>query len=180
MEIHPSNRNEVAWTSWLPALGYALGASTGPVLEIGVGHFSTPFLHEYCHAAGRALYSLETDRDWYLNFARYDWMKSDRKHYVFHCPADLGSARGVKGFSSLMESRDDPVRFGAALIDSSPGGEARLAPFLAFIDHSDFVVVHDYHRENEEAIAPHLHGVSYKVYRDYDPPTLLASKKFKL
>ena len=70
----------------------------------------------------------------------------------------------------------DNTQFGVVFIDNSPGGDARLAPFLAFIGRSDYLVVHDYHRENEEAISQHLVGVNFRVFRDYDPPTLLASK----
>lgn len=151
-EVHPTNANEVAWTSWLPAVGFALARSTGPVLEIGIGHFSTPFLHEYCKGAGRNLFSVESNAGWLAKFEklghdfRYDWK-------------DLSD-----------------FRLGVTFIDNSPGGKARLDPFLAFLGRSDFVVVHDYHRENEEAIKPFLDGVNYRVFETYNPPTLLASK----
>jgi hypothetical protein len=70
--------------------------------------------------------------------------------------------------------------FGLVFIDNSPGGAARADPFKAFLPQSEFIVVHDYHRENEEAIKPLLKGVNYRVFSDYNPPTLLASLKHKV
>lgn len=162
MDIHPSNVNEVAWTSWLPALGYALAASKGPVLEIGIGHFSTPFLHEYCRGGGRRLVSIESAQDWRMEF------KPEYGGTLFH------------GFSDNLDDYASLAPWGVVFIDNSPGGKARLDPFLAFLDHSDYLVVHDYHRENEEAIKPFLGGVHHKIYDRYQPPTLLASKIHEL
>lgn len=173
IEIHPTNKNEVAWTSWLPALGYALAASTGPVLEIGVGHFSTPFLHEYCKGANRGLWSCESDEVWRKHFdKKYGWDESHAADKAFH--------RFGYPFRGLSCETKGLNRFGVVFIDNSPGGQARLEPFIGFLDKSEFIVVHDYHRENEEAIKPFLEGVNYKIFNDYDPPTLLASKSHKL
>lgn len=171
MQIHPSNVNEVAWTSWLPALGYALAASSGDVLEIGIGHFSTPFLHEYCKGASRTLFSVEKDNDWFNAFSHGFYGVS-----VFR-EAD---PRAFHSFASDFSFVRRTPRFGVVFIDNSPGGRARLDPFLAFIDHSDYLVVHDYHRENEEAISPYLEGINHKIFNDYQPPTLLASKNHKI
>lgn len=165
MEIYHDQRNEVAWSSWLPALGYALGASTGPVLEIGVGHFSTPFLHEYCKAAGRELWSVEADPVWRKEF-------DDRYGGDFH-----RFGYPMKGISSEMFTDKN---FGVVFIDNSPGGQARLEPFIGYRNKATFLVVHDYWRDNEEAIGPFLKGMNYEIYRDYEPPTLIASYKSNL
>jgi hypothetical protein len=159
MTVDPTNQSEVAWTSWLPAMGYALGASTGPILEIGCGHFSTPFLHEYCRGADRLLWSIESNGDWRARF-------SQRYQAPFH------------SFDHLAPNF--PVDWGVVFIDNSPGGEARAAPFREHLNFADYVVVHDYHRENEQAIAPLLTGVNHRIYKDYEPPTLLASSKHPL
>ncbi len=164
MNVHETNKNEVAWTSWMPALGYALAASTGLVLEIGVGHFSTPFLHEYCKAAGRRLVSFEDNDDWMGEFKDFN----SETHEL------------CVGTYDETTKKFDKMEVGVVFIDNSPGGEARLKPFKRFLPISKFVVVHDYHRENEEAIKPLLEGVNYKIFNDYEPPTLLASKSHKL
>jgi len=168
MEIHPTQKNEVAWSSWLPALGCALGNSHGPVLEIGIGHFSTPFLHEYCKGAGRELWSVESDITWRRHFEdRYlsDW------HRFFY-PID----------HCVPKEMLNDTHFGVTFIDNSPGGEARLKPFKAALLNSDYIVVHDYWRENFDAIQPIVdaESMNFKVYSDYEPPTLLASKLHKL
>lgn len=155
MEIDPTNRNEVAWTSWLPALGFALGRSTGPVLEVGIGHFSTPFLHEYCTADGRLLVSVEAHEGWRVSFHKEYASPSHEFHYSV--PTDIKP-------------------WGVAFIDSSPGGAARAELFFRLAPISSYVVVHDYHRENKEAIEPLLNGMNFRVFDAYEPPTLLASK----
>jgi hypothetical protein len=104
------------------------------------------------------LISAEDSPAWSANFLRFD----GKNHWVHEGRWD-----------------DDVIpniHWGVVFIDNSPGGEARLRPFLSFLGNSDYLVVHDYHRENESAISPFLAGVSHKVYSDYDPPTLLASK----
>lgn len=160
-EIHETNKNEVAWTSWLPALGYALAKSTGPVLEIGMGHFSTPFLHEFCKGADRHLTSIEDNADWYYQLVD---KFSGGNHSTYLATSYEAAFKELTG-----------NRIGVVFIDNSPGGEARSEPFRRLLPHCDYIVVHDYHRENEEAIKPLLQGVNHKVYADYDPPTLLAS-----
>lgn len=163
-EIHHTNKNEVAWTSWLPALGQALASSVGPVLEIGIGHFSTPFLHEYCQYSDRDLWSVEDNLNW------AEELKNDyqSKHHSF-C---------VGSYDDILPTLAKAVRlWGVVFIDNSPGGEARAKPFRLFLPQSKFVVVHDYHRENEEAIKPLLDNTEWKVFSDYEPPTLLAQYK---
>lgn len=171
MTLHETNKNEVAWTSWMPALGYALGASTGPVLEIGSGHFSTPFLWNYCKGAKRLFESAENNLDWHAQFKHLDCKE--------------GRIRDVTDYNAFLKVVTagfayNGAEIGVAFIDNSPGGEARSIPFKLLLPVCEFVVVHDYHRENEEAIKPSLEGVNYKIFNDYEPPTLLASVKHKL
>lgn len=150
----------------MPALGYALGASKGPVVELGMGHFSTPFLHEYCKATNRELISVEENAIW------GDLFRS----------LGVGSHRvEISRYSEVLGHLRGSQPIGVVFIDSSPGGKARADLFAQAIGMSEFVVVHDYHRENEEAIKPHLDkALNYRVYADYDPPTLLASNIYTI
>ncbi len=141
-----------------------MARSTGPVLEIGIGHFSTPFLHEYCLGAGRRLLSFEDNDEWMGEFKDFD----SATHEL------------VVGSYDESTKKFDKIDVGLTFIDNSPGGAARAKPFKRFLPISDFVVVHDYHRENEEAIKPLLEGVNYRIFSDYNPPTLLASLKHKV
>ncbi len=144
------------YQSHLPALLACIVESSGPVIEFGAGHFSTPVLHSICAAMKRELFSVEKDDEWREYFrARYE---SETHH-----------------FDPIVDLCLDDI--GVTFIDDSPGGENRAQHFKDFIDVSDFVVVHDYHAENEEAIRPLLAGVSYTIHRKYFPPTLVATKR---
>jgi hypothetical protein len=46
-------------------------SSNEPVLELGVGEFSTPILHEICAAQGRYLRTLTEDPEWYNRYKQF-------------------------------------------------------------------------------------------------------------
>jgi hypothetical protein len=53
------------YCSHYPVLIRVLGATKGPVLEIGMGLYSTPLLHWVCFDLGRKLVSLEHIEEYY-------------------------------------------------------------------------------------------------------------------
>lgn len=161
MNIPPTMQTATEWQSHLPALLACIASSAGPVLELGVGHFSTPHLHAFCGAMGRMLVSVEEDPDWYLEFAKY---KSD-KHQVFGARHSL-----------IIEGTSNG--WGVAFIDHSPGGANRANAFKQLIGVSDYVVVHDAQKdaENFQHIEPLLDGVNWYLCTGYWPHTLCASK----
>lgn len=151
---YDSQYDALAWGSHLPALLCAVGASAGAVIELGVGHFSTPALHALCGAMGRKLVSVEADAKWRAEF-------QGKMQGPMHEFKSTPSATG---------------QWGCAFIDDSPGGIHRASMFLLLAPLSQFVVVHDYHMENEEAIGPLLVGFKFHVTKSYQPPTLIASR----
>lgn len=152
----------MAWGSHMPLLLLALGATDGPVLEIGVGHFSTPHLHYLCAGMNRRLVSVEQAKDWHDEFKdKYE--------------ASLHSFRQGEYMDVLPELARLP--WSVVFIDHSPGGKARSDVFEMFIERVEFVVVHDYHLENEDAIKPLLRNAAHIVSNVYQPPTLLVSRK---
>lgn len=161
----PNQCESRAWSSHLSALLVAIAASKGPVLELGVGHFSTPELHALCGALNRHLVSVEDNIEWSESFSK---KYSRPEHQFFHIPYDEAYANF------------GPLPWGVTFIDHSPGGANRAKAFWVFRELSDFVVVHDYHLENSEAIAPFLKGMNYHVTTTYQPPTLIASRKNKI
>ena len=158
-----STYDPLAWGSHLPPLFACLAASSGPVLEVGVGHFSTPILHAYCMAAYRNLFSVEDHAEWYSEFRT----KYQRSGHEF-----------ITGDYSVVVPEMAKLKWGVAFIDNSPGGKRRADDFTSLISSADFVVVHDYHGENEEAIQPLITvgHILWKVFGDYSPPTLVASR----
>lgn len=157
-EILDKAYDGATWGSHLPALLGAIAATDGPVLELGVGHFSTPVLHAVCQ--DRLLISVERDNEWQAKFGRLG-----RPNHWFACSLE-----------TALELAGD-THFSVALIDDSPGGAHRAESFKMLIGRSDFVIVHDYHLENREAIEPLLDRMyRYHVTRQYMPPTLIASQ----
>lgn len=142
-----------AWGSHLPALLGCLADTVGPVLEIGIGHFSTPALHAFCVQADRRLVSVENNPEWMDKFVH---LAGPQHQFV----KEISPTKG----------------WALVFIDDSPGGKHRADRFKAFIDNSIFVVVHDYHLENSDSIGPLLKGVRHHITKTYQPPTLIASK----
>ena len=159
----PKQCEAMAWGSHMPMLLMALGATHGAVLEIGVGHFSTPHLHYLCAGMNRSLVSVEQDKDWHDEFE------------ATYGRTSLHSFRHGEYMDVLPELAKLP--WSVVFIDHSPGGKARSDVFELFIDLAEFVVVHDYHLENEDAIKPLLTKTGHIVCNLYQPPTLLASRK---
>lgn len=148
----------MAWGSHLPVLLAAIGETNGAVLEMGIGHFSTPHLHAICGAQRRWLVSIEEDNKWFQNFVKYD-----SAHHEM-CRLDYKAA-----LDSMATTR-----WSVAFLDFSPG-EKRADAFARLIGCSQFVVVHDYHREIEGAVKPLLADVNFHVATTYEPPTLVAA-----
>lgn len=158
--MNPEN-NGLEWGSHLPALFACLANTVGPVIEVGVGHFSTPILHAFCVEEDRQLISVEQDRGWFEKFENFR-----SKNHGIYCGE----------YSELIPLLAKEKQWAVSLIDNSPGGNRRACDFSELIKSSVFVVVHDYHLENEEAIGPLLKGMNTHITRRYSPPTLVASR----
>lgn len=156
--------DEALWGSHLPVLMAGLATSVGPVVEFGVGHFSTPCLHAVCMSVGRKLFSVEQNPEWFKMFA--DAFSTEDHRFL------------QGDYLKLID--DLPPKIGLAFIDHSPGGQSRADVFDKMIIRADYVVVHDYHYENQEFIEPLLGGLQTYISRRYQPPTLIASLKFDL
>lgn len=154
---------QAMWGSHIPALAACVGMSTGPVLELGVGEFSTPLLHALCGVSGRKLYSVEENREWWEKL-RDRFHSKEPWHQFF-----------LTLYDQLTKDWKNET-WGTVFIDNSPGGARRAKDFAAFFPVSEFVVVHDYHLDNEEHIAPMLHDKSYMIYVRQFPPTLVAAR----
>ncbi len=149
-----------AWGSHLPALLACLADTVGPVLEVGIGHFSTPALHAYCNQCERTLVSVEDNPDWFKVFEKL----MDRNHTI------------IVGDYNVWLPALAEKSWSVTFIDNSPGGKRRSDDFCLLSPRSVYTIVHDYHKENSEAIEPFLGGFNYHVTQTYQPPTLVASR----
>lgn len=159
MTITEEMRSATEWGSHMPALLACVAASSGPVLELGVGHFSTPQLHALCGAISRQLVSVESHPDWLYEMA----------------------SKYASDNHTFSDSIPDPklnVRWGVSFIDHSPGGANRASAFQKLIEVSSFVVMHDAQKdaENFQAVEPMLEGLNWHLCTGYFPHTLVASK----
>jgi len=155
MGMTPEMSVATQWQSHLPALLACIAVTAGDVLELGIGHFSTPHLHALCLASGRTLVSVEPDQAWLSEFkARY----GSQMHW----------------FSYVVPDK----RFSVALVDHPPGGANRAEAFKQLIEVSEFVVVHDAQKdaENFQHIEPMLKGLNWHLCTGYFPHTLIVSK----
>ena len=58
-------RYNPGWCTHIPVLVKILEMSEGPVLELGIGVFSTPLLHQLCYNQRRLLVSYESDKNYF-------------------------------------------------------------------------------------------------------------------
>lgn len=110
--------------SHLPVLIRAVALTDGPILEMGMGYASSPFLHFACVTTKRPLVSYENDPE-YFQFAK-DFRAG---FHEVHCISNWAKA-------------DIEKPWDVALIDHVPGWRRktdvrRLAPFVKYL------VIHD-------------------------------------
>jgi hypothetical protein len=144
-------------------LGAAIArAPMGPVLELGMGEGSTPFLHALCH--NRLLVSAETDAVWAKKFEQF--------------------ASPMHGLHQVQDWATWPVveqmhRWAVALVDCAPG-EARAPLIARLANRCTYILAHDSEKDygvgtdyRYEGVTPLFKYVS--EYRYLRPYTLILS-----
>lgn len=127
------------WSTHRPLLYLALEETHGsdrPVMEMGMGHGSTPYLHDYCAEAGRYLWSYESDVSWCEDFARYA--------SATHSIACVGKAEGA------WDKVHNGTSWSVVLVDHAPGAR-RVDDLRRLASTCDIVVVHDTERSSTGA-----------------------------
>ena len=116
------------YATHLAPLMRALALTDGPVLELGMGLFSTPYLHYACQLAERWLVSYDSDATWAEIFKPYqsDW-------HTIRVTPDWSSARIVRG-------RDVP--WSVALVDHSPS-DRRVTEIRRLAGCARYIIAHD-------------------------------------
>jgi hypothetical protein len=132
----------------MPILASAvLQARPGPVLEYGVGFYSSPLLHLLCEEMGRGLLSMDHDPAWLERFGAF---RSDT-HRMLAYPNWAASEAVV-----------DAETWAVAFIDHGPN-DRRVVDARRIADKTEFVIVHDWEAalgdplpEYQQAIADHF------------------------
>jgi hypothetical protein len=115
--------------SHLPVLTTMIQMTTGPILEMGMGYCSTPYLHWVCYPSKRRLVSYESAKR-YFSYAE-SW-KAD--YHEVHCIDDWDTA-------------DISEPWTVAFVDHHPGN--RRVEEIKRLLHAEYVVIHDTENKGE-------------------------------
>lgn len=134
----PEAKTIDGYSSHNEALAYAFARTTGPVVELGAGWYSTPLLHGLCESTGRELFTIEAVPDFLALFR--PWMRS--WHHLIHdtdmvLPWGWGGDQGSIGLV-FVDHDQYPGRTDAWHDGPSRGDSIRSARAAA-----DVVVCHD-------------------------------------
>lgn len=117
------------WDSHRVLLWHGLNATSGNVVEMGMGHGSTPQLHQYCLSNHRKLWSYDNHKEWVGNFKQMH----SYGHEVIH----------VEDWDSVFEFHTKHSEMpDIVFIDHSPG-ERRKFDVELFAQKAKIVIVHD-------------------------------------
>lgn len=114
------------WCSHRELLWKALEATSGGVVEFGVGPGSTGVLDEYCKANNRMLFSYENNKEWFNNYA---YMHSGYHYMNF-----------VEDWDNALLNHRKPI--GLFFADHA-SGERRKYDIAMFSTLAQIVVAHD-------------------------------------
>jgi hypothetical protein len=112
------------YATHLPCLMRALTLTNGPVLELGLGLFSTPYLHYACRE--RWLVSYDNDAAWVSIFKPYETLN----HRI----------RAVSDWAEAPIELRAP--WSVALVDHSPSAR-RVVDIKRLADCAMYIIVHD-------------------------------------
>jgi len=110
----------------LPCLIKALSKTTGDVLEVGMGVFSTPYLHYQCLLSNSHLVSYENFKNWYQFFIDYGY------------PCENHEVNFVEKYTDMKIDKFWDV----VLIDETPDSD-RIVQIKRLANLAKYIVIHD-------------------------------------
>jgi len=121
------------------ALVRMLMRTEGPVLELGIGEYSSVIMHEICEKQGRYLKTVTQDDKWHK---KYEFLSAPMHEIVLipggrELEAWQNNAEVIKQVPNTTEGR-----WGLAMIDQAPGS-ARVWTMHQIRNMTDFFLVHD-------------------------------------
>lgn len=122
----------IRYSTFLPILMKTVEITSGAVLELGPGVFSTPYLHWMCKRLPRPLTTIENDEKWF-NFCRkyYQYGHNQPVHHRFIF---------VKNWDDADKYINQP--WDVALVDHTPS-ERRIVEIQKLARLAKYIVVHD-------------------------------------
>lgn len=141
---HPGDPGD----SYRPLLAAVVHGTTGPVLELGAGRWSTPLLAELC-GPQRAFLSIETDATWAMAAA-------------LAAPSALVLRAATWDAALSWLDTIGPPQWGVVFVDLSPGHDRRRA-VERLRARAQVVVVHD--TEPDKYYAYHFDGEFWQGFK---------------
>jgi len=123
----------LAYGTHLPCLIKAMEKTSGDVLELGTGIFSTPYLRYVCMLTGRKLVSYENYKDWYNFLLKY--YKPNENHEI--------------NFIDEYKNANVDTTWDVALIDQTPDS-SRSEEIVRLKDRVKYIVIHDANPSNDK------------------------------
>lgn len=116
----------------IPALIKAMEKTTGDVLELGMGVFSTPYLHYQCILSNRKLVSYENFQEWLDFFLKYRY------------PCENHEIHFVDAYENAKIDKEWDV----VLIDQTPDS-SRIIEIRRLAKLAKYIIIHDSNDGNE-------------------------------
>jgi hypothetical protein len=136
----------IRYSSHLPVLMEVMKRTTGDVLELGPGVFSTPILHWICQVRKRNLLTVESDPKW-----AYFCRRHYKTHYHKHLQVDNWDLA-----KDAINKQWDVV-----LVDHSPS-ERRVEEIKILANLAKYIVIHD---SNEEKDKEYHYSTIYPLFK---------------
>jgi len=114
-----------------------MNKTTGDVLELGMGFFSTPYLHYQCLLSKRKLVSYDNDVGWVRNYA-----ESDYQHYLYR--GEYHEIKLAEDWSTI----DIEKPWDVVLVDQTPD-LARKETVKRLANLAKYIIIHDSNERHE-------------------------------
>ena len=145
----------------IPILLACLHRTSGPILELGSGWYSTPLINAFAH--GRLARTIESDPDWFAKISAiglYHPHTTKSHQFIFAPDFDLAPVKDQ--------------RWSVALIDHEPPSR-RGGDLERLRDHSDLIIAHDTEHDAYN-YRPVLDSFQYQTtFRQWMPWTTVVS-----
>lgn len=120
----------IRYGTHLPVLLKVVSLTSGPILELGTGFYSTPLLHFMCLPTQRRLVSYDSDEGWIKNFK--------------DCRTDFHQVNFVEDWDALNITGPWDVVF----IDHGPDNR-RKTEVSRLANQAKYIILHDSDPEND-------------------------------
>lgn len=128
-----------SYATHLGALIACVNKTKGDILELGMGLFSTPYLHYAATGSKRNLLSLENDKGWLRHFAGSDFMQ-----FLYRNEYHRIELVDIYEESPLIDKEWDVV-----LVDQTPDS-SRKETIKKLANKARYIIIHDSNEQHEK------------------------------